>query len=44
VGLVYLAAWIVGLLIWPVNVAPSASGATVLSTFTGHTGLASASS
>ncbi len=41
VGLIYLAAWIVGLLIWPVNLATNASGATVLSTFTGHLGLAS---
>lgn len=41
VGLVYLAAWIVGLLIWPVNLATDATGATVISTFTGHVGLAS---
>jgi hypothetical protein len=41
VGLVYLAAWIVGLLIWPVNLATNATGAIVLSTFTGHTVLAS---
>jgi hypothetical protein len=40
VGLIYLAAWIVGLLIWPVNLATNASGATVISTFTGHLGQA----
>ncbi len=40
VGLVYLAAWIVGLLVWPVNLATNAGGATVISTFTGHLGQA----
>lgn len=41
VGLTYLAAWIVGLLVWPVNLATNASGTTVISTFTGHTTSAS---
>jgi hypothetical protein len=41
VGVVYLASWIIGLLIWPVNLATNATGDTVISTFTGHTALAS---
>jgi hypothetical protein len=39
-GITFVAAWVTGLLVWPSNLGPAASGARVISTYAGHRGAA----